>query len=59
MALENIRNRDLFIKMWFMFYLKHVLNALEIDEEIKDILPTEKISFRNIEPLRLEEAGDS
>lgn len=49
MAVENVRNRDLFIKMWFMFYLVHVFRALGIKEEINDILPTEGVIFKNIE----------
>ncbi len=47
MTLETQRNRDLLFKICFMYFLKHILRALGIDEEIKDILPTEKIIFEN------------
>ena len=48
MAVENQRNRDLFLKAWFMMYIIHVFRALGIKEEIKDILSTEEIVFRNM-----------
>lgn len=48
MTVEEQRNRDLLVKICFMYYLIHIVNALGIDEEIEDILPTEGIVFENI-----------
>lgn len=48
MTVETQRNRDLLVKICFMYFLRHILRALSIDEEITDILPTEKIRFENI-----------
>lgn len=45
MSVENQKNRDLFIKISFMYFLIHILNVLGIDEEIEDVLTTELISF--------------
>jgi hypothetical protein len=45
MSIENQKNRDLFLKVWIMFFLNHVLRALGIDEEIENVLPTEAIGF--------------
>ena len=44
MSVETTRNRDLFIKLCFMYFLNHILKVLGIDEEIKDIKPTEYIT---------------
>ena len=46
MAIEENRNRDLFFKFCFMYFLVHILKILGIDEEIEDILPTETITFK-------------
>ena len=46
--LEYLKNRDLFVKLWFMTYLTHVFRVLDINEEVKDVLPTENISLSNI-----------
>ena len=46
MTIENQKNRDLFLKMCFMYFLKHILNVLGIDEEIEDILPNESITLQ-------------
>ncbi len=32
MAIEQQRNRDLLLKIGFMYFLVHILNALGIDE---------------------------
>ena len=53
MVVENQRNRDLFLKAWFMVYIIHVFRALGIKEEVKDILPTEKIQFEIIEKPKI------
>ena len=53
MAVENQKNRDLFLKTWFMMYIIHVFRALGIKEEIEDILPTEKIGFERIEKPKI------
>ena len=45
MAVEDIRNRDLFFKICFMYFLIHILRILGIDEEIDEILPTELITL--------------
>ena len=46
MVIEEERNRDVFFKFCFIFFLSHVLKILEIDEEIEDVLPTETITFK-------------
>ena len=48
-----MRNRDFFIRVWFIFYLTNVLNALGIDEEVQDLLPTEKITFGSVEKQKI------
>ena len=53
MTVETQRNRDLLIKICFMYFLRHILMALSIDEEIMDILPTEKIRFENIKEPKI------
>jgi hypothetical protein len=53
MALETRRNRDLLVKICFMYFLVHILRALGIDEQIEDILPTEKITFENIKEPKI------
>jgi hypothetical protein len=45
MSIEDQKNRDLFIKICFMYFLIHILNILGIDEEIEDVLPTELVSM--------------
>ena len=45
MSVENVKNRDLFIKICFMYFLNHILKVLGIDEEIKDIKPIEYITM--------------
>ena len=45
MSVEEQRNRDLFLKMCFMYYLMHILIVLGIDEEVVDVLPTELITL--------------
>jgi hypothetical protein len=46
MTKENEQNRDAFFKFCFMYFLIHILKVLGIDEEIKEVLPTEMISFK-------------
>lgn len=46
MAIENERNRDLFLKFCFMYFLNHVLIVLGINEKIIDMLPAEEIHTR-------------
>ena len=53
MAIETQRNRDLIVKIYFIYFLTHILKALGINEEIKDILPTEKITFENIKKPKI------
>lgn len=45
MSVETIKNRDLFIKICFMYFLNHILKILGIDEEIDDIQPIEYITM--------------
>jgi len=45
MSIETQKNRDLFLKLCFMYFLNNVLTVLGIDEEIEDILPTELITM--------------
>ena len=46
MSIEENKNRDLFFKFCFMYFLAHILKILEIDEEIEDNLPTETLTFK-------------
>ena len=48
MPIENIKNRDIFLKFCFMYFLVHILKVLGIDEEIDEILPSEQITFQKI-----------
>lgn len=48
MAVETTKNRDIFVKFCFMYFLVHILKVLGIDEEIEEIMPTEKITFKKI-----------
>ena len=45
MSIENVKNRDLLMKLCFMMFVNNVLKVFGINEEIEDILPTELISF--------------
>ena len=45
MSVETTRNRDLFIKLSFMYFLNHILKILGINDEIIDIKPTEYITM--------------
>ena len=47
MAIETIKNRDLFIKLSCMYFLNHILKILGINEEIIEIKPTEYITMDN------------
>ncbi|WP_298521392.1 hypothetical protein [uncultured Methanobrevibacter sp.] len=53
MSIENVKNRDLFLKMCFMYFLAHILNVLGIKEEIDDVLPTELVTFKRIENFKI------
>lgn len=48
MSVEENRNRDVFLKFCFMFFIRHILVILGIDEEVVDVLPTETITFKNV-----------
>ena len=47
LSIEDQKNRDLFLKICFMYFLIHILNVLDIKEEIDDVLPTELVSMNN------------
>lgn len=53
MSIETQKNRDLFLKLCFMYFLNNVLTVLGIDEEIEDILPTELITMNKNGKLRI------
>ena len=53
MSIENVKNRDLFLKMCFMYFLIHILKVFGIDEEIEDVLPTELITLKRIENFKI------
>ena len=46
MSSEQTRNRDLFLKFCFIYFLNHILIVLGITEEIVDVLPGEEINFK-------------
>ena len=48
MSIENTKNRDMFLKFCFMYFLGHILKVLGINEEIEEIMPTEEITFKKI-----------
>ena len=45
MAIQETKNRDLFFKIVLVYYLMHILKIFGIDEKLKEILPTELITF--------------
>lgn len=45
-AIENEKNRDIFLKFCFMYFLNHILRVLGINETIVDIPSTEMITFK-------------
>lgn len=49
MPIEDKRNRDIFLKFCFMYFINHILLILGIDEVAVDILPTETITFKKIQ----------
>ena len=53
MSIETTKNRDIFVKFCFMYFLVHILKVLGIDEEIEDILPTELITMNKNGKLRI------
>ncbi len=50
MSVKIDKNRDLFFKFCFMYFLTNIVKILGINEEIDEILPTEAITFKNIKP---------
>ena len=53
MSVENVKNRDVFLKFCFMYFLIHMLKVFGIDEEIVEILPSEQITFQKGSKLQL------
>ena len=53
MSAYTTRNRDLFVKLSFMYFLNHILKILGIDEEIVDIKPTEYITIDRKEKFKI------
>lgn len=53
MSVEEQRNRDLFLKVCFMYFLVNILKSLGIEEEIEDIKPTENILVKNLKKYGL------
>ena len=53
MSIETQKNRDLFLKIYFINFLKNMLTVMGIDEEIEDILPTELISMNRKGKLKI------
>ena len=53
MSIENHKNRDLFLKICFIYFLNHILKVLEINEEIEDIIPVEYIGFENTDKFKI------
>lgn len=49
MSVESERNRDIFLKFAFIYFLNHILTVLGIGDEIVDMLPTEMISYKKQE----------
>ena len=45
MSIECQKNRDLYFKIWFKFFLNNILKIFKIDEEIEEIEPTEYINI--------------
>ena len=46
MSAEQTKNRDLFLKFCFIYFLNHILIVLGVNEEIVDVLPSEEITFK-------------
>ena len=53
MSIENYKNRDLLMKISFIYYLNHILKLFNINEEIDDSLPTESITLSRKEKLKV------
>ena len=53
MTIETEKNRDMFLKFCFMYFLNHVLVVLGIDEEIIDMLPTEEITYKKTGKVKI------
>lgn len=53
MTIETEKNRDIFLKFCFMYFLNHVLVVLGIDEEIIDMLPTEEITYKKTGKVKI------
>ncbi|WP_298523571.1 hypothetical protein [uncultured Methanobrevibacter sp.] len=53
MSVENERNRDLFLKFCFMYFLNHILIVFGFDEKIVDMLPSEKISYKKTGKVKI------
>lgn len=45
MPIETVKNRDLFPKICFIYFINHILKILNIDEEIEDVKPNEYITI--------------
>ena len=53
MAIENTKNRDLFLKSCFMYFLIYILKILEIDEEVEEVRSVEIISLERKEKFKV------
>ncbi len=53
MSVEDERNRDIFLKFCFMYFLNHILIVLGIDERIVDMLPTERITYKKTGKVKI------
>ena len=45
MSIETTKNRDIFVKFCFMYFLVHILKVLGIDEEIEEPLTPHLLAF--------------
>ena len=53
MSIEKTKNRDLFIKTSFMYFLIYILKILGIDEEVEEVKTVERISLEKKKKFKL------
>lgn len=53
MTPNNKKNRDLFLKICFIYFLNHILKVLGIDEEIEDTMTVEYITMKKKEKFKI------
>ena len=53
MTIEKTKNRDLLLKVAFMYFLSYILIILGIDEEIVELKPIEYVTMKKTNGLKI------